>query len=296
MNDKERELIRYVCDGDIKKAQQQASIILNSINSQKDERFVQNMKTKLEMKKTELIEVPFNIREFVIAEDSASFPINRYFVRDVEKEASEKIIKIKKAADVLFQKGITYPPTLMLHGEPGTGKTMLARYIAYKAGLPFIYVKISGIINSYLGGTNQNIAKIFDFARTSPCVLCLDEIDAIAMARGQKNDLGEMNRIVITLMQELDRCTNDMIVIGTTNRFDRLDDALLSRFKQTFLVSVLNANESYNIAFKFLTGVGYNDEDAHEFAHNVTACGISARKLTDICTEKVISDELEKIL
>ncbi len=295
MNDAERMLIRYVCEGEIRKAQDQASIVLDTIKSQKDERFVQSMKTKLSMKKPELVEVPYNIKEFVIAENSETFPINRYYIRKTEDEAAEKILQIKKAADVLFKKGIAYAPTLMLYGEPGTGKTMLARYIAYKAGLPFIYVKLSGIINSYLGGTNQNIAKVFDYARFSPCVLCLDEIDAIAMARGQKNEVGEINRVVITLMQELDRCSNDMIIIGTTNRFDRLDEALISRFKKSYHIRPLTENEAYNIAFKFLASVGYSDEDANEFSSSISASNTTARKITDLCTEKLITDELNNI-
>ena len=62
-----------------------------------------------------------------------------------------------------------------------------------------------------------------------PCVLCIDEIDTIAMRRGQ-TDVGEMNRVVISLMQELDQLPNDMIVVATTNRYDQLDSALLRRF------------------------------------------------------------------
>ena len=107
---------------------------------------------------------------------------------------------------------------------------MLAKYIAYKAGIPYLYVRFSGLVGQYLGSTQNNIARVFDYARREPCVLCFDEIDSVGMARGQKNDIGEMNRIVITLMQEMDRVTNDMIVIGTTNRFDRLDPAMLRRF------------------------------------------------------------------
>ena len=93
---------------------------------------------------------------------------------------------------------------------------MLAKYIAYRAGIPYVYVRFSGLINSQLGKTQENLNRIFTYAKQKPCVLCIDEIDTIAMRRGQ-TDVGEMNRVVISLMQELDQLPNDMIVVATTN-------------------------------------------------------------------------------
>lgn len=107
---------------------------------------------------------------------------------------------------------------------------MLARYIAHKAKLPFLRIQFSSLVDSHLGQTQSNLARIFDYVRTAPCVLCFDEIDAVGMARGQKDDVGEMNRVVIAIMQEMDRLPNNVIIIGTTNRFDRLDPALIRRF------------------------------------------------------------------
>lgn len=63
-----------------------------------------------------------------------------------------------------------------------------------------------------------NIAKVFKYIKTAPCVLCFDEIDDVSIVCGQKNDVGEMNRIVIALMQEMDSLPNNVIIIGTPNR------------------------------------------------------------------------------
>lgn len=186
MNDKTRDLIRWVCEGNIKKAQQQSRIVLNELLAKKDESFKNDMIRKLDAKQTNFIELPHNVRELLVAEDVANFPENRFILREDERQVVDKAISTYEAANALSELGISYVPTVMLRGKSGGGKTMLARYIAYRAGLPFAYVRFSSMVSSYLGGTQSNIAKVFEYARTAPCVLCFDEIDAVGMARGQK--------------------------------------------------------------------------------------------------------------
>lgn len=166
----------------------------------------------------------------MIAEDTEEFPEARFLLRNEEKSITQNIVAIYRASEKLNEMGIPYLPALMLYGQSGCGKTMLARYIAHKAKLPFLRIQFSSLVDSHLGQTQSNLARIFDYVRTAPCVLCFDEIDAVGMARGQKDDVGEMNRVVIAIMQEMDRLPNNVIIIGTTNRFDRLDPALIRRF------------------------------------------------------------------
>ena len=175
---------------------------------------------------------------------------------------------------------------------------MLARYMAHKAGKPFVYMRFSSIVDCHLGGTQSNIASIFEYARKTPCLLCLDEIDAIGMARGQVNDMGEMSRIVIALMQELDRMPNDAIVVGTTNRFDQIDSALARRFTIQHEVLPLNKEDAVQVAERFFRYAGYRvgwvaewfegqlDKTTDPFPQtNVT---ISAAEVVNICTKKLI--------
>ena len=260
MNEKERILIKYICDGDIKKSQQQAKIILNGISSKQDETFKSNMIRKLETK-SNMIELPYNLRELLIAEDVSNFPEKRFVLRAEEEKTVKLVISAFKASKRLSELGISYVPALMLYGKSGGGKTMLARYIAYKTDLPFVYVRFSSIVSSYLGSTQSNIAKVFDYARTTPCVLCFDEIDSVGMARGQKNDIGEMNRIVIALMQEMDRLPNNVVVVGTTNRYDRLDQALVRRFPIKHEVIPMELSDINILAKKFFENVGINTFD-----------------------------------
>lgn len=127
MNDKDRTLLRYVVEGDIRKAQQQAKIILEGITTAKDEQFKTRCLSQLSAKAPELIELPYNMQGLLVAEDVTNFPENRYLLRDSEKAVIERLLKTRKASLRLKELGIHYTCSLLLQGEPGTGKTELAR-------------------------------------------------------------------------------------------------------------------------------------------------------------------------
>lgn len=297
MNEKERTLLHYVCNGDLKKAQQEARLILESLTSKKDERMKENLLKTLDSKKGKFIELPYNIKDLLLAEDVSNFVEEKYLLREEEKQYVDKIIGIRKISEKLGNLGISYVPSLMLYGESGTGKTMLARYIAYKADLPFIYVKFSNMVSSYLGSTQSNISKVFEYARTSPCVLCFDEIDAVGMARGQKNDVGEMNRIVIALMQELDNLPNDVIFVGTTNRFDRLDDALIRRFTMKYEVKKLDKSDIIELVKRFFEySCNYeNDKEIENWCNVKFDATESASTVVNSCISEIVNRYISEI-
>lgn len=152
-----------------------------------------------------------------------------------------------------------------------------------------MYTNFSGLVNSALGKTQKNIGMVFDYARKSPCVLCLDEIDAIGTRRGGKDDVAEMNRVTIALMQELDRLGNDIILVGTTNRPDTLDDALLRRFTFGHTVRPLCRDDARTLARMFFASVGYSASDAEiESLLNDTSQYYTASKITNLCIDHII--------
>lgn len=295
MNNSERILLNYICDGDLRMAQKQARLVLNGMNAKKDEHFKADMLRKLDAKGNR-IELPYNVKGLLIAEDMTNFPRERYILRPEEEKAVERVLAVYRASGKLADLGISYYPALMLHGQSGCGKTMLARYIAHRANLPFVYVKFSNLVNSHLGETQSNVAKVFDYVRTEPCVLCFDEIDAIGMKRGQQDDVGEMNRVVIALMQELDQLPNKVIIVGTTNRFDKLDPALIRRFPIQYELKPLTSAEAGNLAIMFFAfaGVEMTMEDqlqlSKSFARSVPSSTV-IKECTEIIVQRIIGQE-----
>ncbi|XP_044632636.1 peroxisome biogenesis factor 6 isoform X2 [Equus asinus] len=133
---------------------------------------------------------------------------------------------------------------LLLYGPPGTGKTLLAKAVATECSLTFLSVKGPELINMYVGQSEENVREVFARARAAaPCIIFFDELDSLAPSRGRSGDSGGvMDRVVSQLLAELDglHSTQDVFVIGATNRPDLLDPALLrpGRFDKLVFVGV----------------------------------------------------------
>jgi hypothetical protein len=130
-------------------------------------------------------------------------------------------------------KGISPRRTILLHGPPGCGKTHLASHIAKNLNLRLFVIRFDNLISSYLGETGANIRKVFDFVMNNRCALFIDELDAIAKQRDDRNELGELKRVVITLLQNLDISVGKSILISGTNHPHMLDSAIWRRFELT---------------------------------------------------------------
>lgn len=132
--------------------------------------------------------------------------------------------------DLLSSKGISNRLCMLIAGPPGTGKTLLAGHIAAQLGWPLYTVRLDSVISSLLGDTAKNIRSFFDFVPSRQGVLFLDEMDAIAKLRDDRQELGELKRVVNTVIQGLDSLDDHAVVIAATNHPQLLDPAIWRRF------------------------------------------------------------------
>lgn len=149
------------------------------------------------------------------------------------KNVEEKISRIENeyvARERLAHYGLKPRKRILLHGSPGCGKSMSAERIAWNIGLPFLKVKFEAVISSYLGESAANLKTLFEAVHNYPCVLLLDEFDFIAKSRDNKQDVGEMHRIVNILLNVLEDYDGPGIIIATTNLEGSIDKALFRRF------------------------------------------------------------------
>lgn len=146
---------------------------------------------------------------------------------EIRDSISQFILRIKnrkKLKDV----GLDPKLSLLLHGPPGCGKTTIANYIAREANLPIVTARLDTIVSSLLGSTSKNIRKVFDFTNNKPCILFIDEFDAIAKARDNEYEHGELKRVINSLLQSIDQYQN--VLIAATNHSKMLDSAVWRRF------------------------------------------------------------------
>jgi SpoVK/Ycf46/Vps4 family AAA+-type ATPase len=147
--------------------------------------------------------------------------------------------------DRLIAHGLSPQGRLLLHGPPGCGKTMTARALGAELDLPVYVVRFDALVGSFLGQTSSRLSEVFRFAQATPSVVVLDEIDAIGRRRGQSTDIGELDRVVITLMQQLDLVRPAGVLVAASNLLESLDAALVRRFD---LVTELPSPDSEALA------------------------------------------------
>jgi len=168
------------------------------------------------------------------------------------RRAVDAVVDEWAAVEALSQAGLVPPYSCLIFGPPGTGKTLTAIYLAEKLGLPVVRARIDGIVSSFLGTTARNLANLFEFANRYQCILLLDEFDAIAKLRDDPHEVGEIKRVVNTLLQNLDSRAGVGLTIAITNHPSLLDPAVWRRFEVRLEVPTPQFEQRISLAETFL--------------------------------------------
>lgn len=142
----------------------------------------------------------------------------------------KSLLNEQRHSELLKKHGLEARRKILFYGPPGCGKTITARALATELGLPLYVVRFDALMGAFLGQTATRIREVFQFAELTPSVVFIDEIDAIGRRRGRISDVAELDRVVITVMQQLDFVKPAGLVIAASNMPTELDSALVRRF------------------------------------------------------------------
>lgn len=146
------------------------------------------------------------------------------------EDVLEQLIKERQQLERLASMGLSPTRSAIFLGQPGVGKTLTARWLAAHLGVPLYVLDLTAVMSSLLGKTGTNLRSALDFAKQTPCVLLLDEFDAIAKRRSDDSDIGELKRLVTVMLQEVDEWPATGLLLAATNHPELIDPALWRRF------------------------------------------------------------------
>ena len=301
MNSNLRSLMSFVADNQMDKARDFVKKFCESNEVKSDYGYCNMLLNRLRRSGGYLMELPSDIQNLLFKEDvSGTFIPERYYVSEREAALTERILRKNRSAQRLANAGINYLNATLLYGESGTGKTQFGRYLAYTMGVPFCYFNLSRTVDSLMGGTSKNLNKVFNYIKGTPCVFMIDELDAVSSNRVRSDNTaasGEMNRTTISLMQNLDQLSSDVVLLAATNRPELIDDAVKRRFSIRHEVQVLSPEELLQMSEHFLADVkahaDFRVEYDREELVRYCASGVKQSEVIDMLTES-LAEAVEK--
>ena len=260
---------KLTADGDEATAQRLRKLL--------EERAVQLHPTRLEQQAPPPVdgESRFPLLEKVTLPDS----VERHFLTDAQRAFVEDYLAVVGSRVELEKRRIKAGTNLLLYGPPGSGKSHLAMYIAWRLKLPIYVARLDGLISSFLGSTAKNIRSVFEFASRMPCVLLLDEFDAIAKLRDDQQELGELKRVVNSFIQSLDTLGNHVILIAATNHEQLLDPAVWRRFQYLMRIDLPEREQREALWKMFSDGLDWSSKGLKVLADLSEGFSIAAIEL-----------------
>ncbi|MEA4917022.1 ATP-dependent zinc metalloprotease FtsH [Proteiniphilum sp.] len=211
------------------------------------------------------------------------------------KEEVQEIVEFLKNPNNYTNLGGKIPKGALLVGPPGTGKTLLAKAVAGEANVPFFSISGSDFVEMFVGVGASRVRDLFRQAKEkAPCIVFIDEIDAVGRARGKNNNFGsndERENTLNQLLTEMDGfgSNSGVIILAATNRADVLDKALLraGRFDRQIYVELPDLNDRKEIFKVHLRPVKIDESVDVEFLARQTP-GFSGADIANVCNEAAL--------
>jgi len=203
--------------------------------------FLQNRSTKSRSPLRKMSKKNISTAEEVLpVDDESRLSLLKVFNDEPDREAPlmsaeleetlNQLIEERHQIDRLMSLGLEPTRSAIFVGAPGVGKTLTARWLAAQLRVPFYTLDLTAVMSSFLGRSGSNLRAALDFAKRGPCVLLLDEIDAIAKRRSDDSDIGELKRLVTVILQEIEDWQASGLLLAATNHPELIDPAIWRRF------------------------------------------------------------------
>lgn len=288
------ELFRIVDGGirqDASKVRNYALLVAEKLETGGDSISAKRLRQLVEEKSGELRPARLNQGSTTPVDQESRFPLLELvnvsassdpFVCDLDQQAVvNEFASIVEKRSVLERHGLESSASLLLYGPPGCGKSLLAQHIAQRLGLPLYLARLDSLVSSFLGSTSKNLRAVFDYAARQPCILFLDEFDAVAKLRDDPHEMGELKRVVNSFLQAFDSHAKDLIVIAATNHDQLLDAAIWRRFQLTLNLGLPSMDQRLKLWTHHAQCFEWADKAVQALAN--LSEGLSGAQIVTIC-------------